>query len=212
MKLPFVWMFHKGERPSWGQTVGRDRDPHHPFPDTLARSRRHEGSNHGVCPASSRSLLPAGQLKHSATHPCVHAHELRAASLHVAPHRKTTAIATAAPTRTTPHQQNSSVPQLRLRCVDSVADSVVYASALPSAPCPPRSAACKPPAPPGPLLRRHGAGTRARARLWTAVRGQDGPSQFPSHSPPFTRRPPKPGSLVLIRGEQLRSRYEQPRR
>lgn len=25
MKLPFVWMFHKGERPSWGYTVGRDR-------------------------------------------------------------------------------------------------------------------------------------------------------------------------------------------
>lgn len=83
MKLPFVWMFHKGERPGWGQMVGRDRSPRHLFPDALARSLRREGSNHGACPASSRSLLPAGQLKRSATHPCRDAHELRAASLHV---------------------------------------------------------------------------------------------------------------------------------
>lgn len=86
MKLPFVWMFHKGERPSWGQTVGRDRRPRHPFPDSLARSRRCEGSNHGGCPASSRSLLPAGQLRGAATHPWLPAHELGAASLHVVLH------------------------------------------------------------------------------------------------------------------------------
>ncbi|WP_316770459.1 hypothetical protein [Streptomyces sasae] len=30
-KLPFVWMFYKGERPSWGQTLGSDRSPRHPF-------------------------------------------------------------------------------------------------------------------------------------------------------------------------------------
>lgn len=162
MKLPFVWMFHKGERPSWGQTVGRDRSPCRPFPDALARSRRRKGSNHGACPASSRSLLPARQLKQSATHPCMYAHELRAVSLHVAPYRNPTAIATAAPTRTTPHQQNPPVPQLHLRCADSVADSVMYASARPSAPCPPRSAACKPPAPPGPVppSARPGRGSR----------------------------------------------------
>jgi hypothetical protein len=100
------------------------------FPDVLARSCRREGSNHGGCPASSRSLFPAGQLKRSATHPCTHAHELRAASLHAAPHRKPTAIATAAPTRTTPYQQNAPVTQLRIRC----ADSVTCASARPSAP------------------------------------------------------------------------------
>jgi hypothetical protein len=146
----------------WAATAGA----RHPFPDVLARSWRREGSNHGGCPASSRSPLPARQLRRSATHPCTHAHELRAASLHVAPHRKPTAIATAAPTRTTPYQRNAPVPQLRMRC----ADSVTYASARPSVPCPPRSAARTPPAPSGPAPpsarpgRRHGCRGRSRSR------------------------------------------------
>ncbi len=100
----------------------------HPFPDVLARTLRREGSNHGGCPASNRSQLPARQLQHSATHPCTRAHGLRTASLHVTPHRNPTAIATAAPTRTTPYQQNAPMTQLRIRC----ADSVTCASAHPS--------------------------------------------------------------------------------
>jgi hypothetical protein len=133
MKLPFVWISTRGSGQAGDSRSAATAGARHPFPDVLARSRRREGSNHGGCPASSRSLLPARQLKQSATHPCRHAHELGAASLHVAPHRKPTAIATAGPTRTTPYQQDTLVPQLRIRC----ADSVTFASGCPSVPCPP---------------------------------------------------------------------------